>query len=220
MESSGAYSCDQAAALSGVPRSTVYHWSRIGILTPSVSKERIQLWSYADLLGLRIIYWLRQPKRGERGGHDIPGTSMPSVRQAIGELKRLNAPLWSSERCSVVVDKGGHIFITGPAGLQRPNGQLPIPDMLDVIAPFDSEEGSRGPDLMRPRPNLRIIPGKLAGSPHIEDTRIETCAIGALEEAGCSTDNILMLYPYISRAQIEQSIDLEKQLRANLLRAA
>ena len=65
----GCYEGPRAAALSGVPVSTVYLWARSGIVEPSVSPTRIKLWSYADLMALRIVYWLRHPKegRGQRG---------------------------------------------------------------------------------------------------------------------------------------------------------
>lgn len=55
----GCYEGPRAAALSGVPVSTVYYWARLGIVEPSVSPTRIKLWSYADLMALRIVYWLR-----------------------------------------------------------------------------------------------------------------------------------------------------------------
>jgi hypothetical protein len=76
METGGAYSAERAAALSGVPKSTIYYWARNGHLIPSVSKSPL-LWSYTDLLALRTIYWLRRPKKafdregrvdGGRGG--------------------------------------------------------------------------------------------------------------------------------------------------------
>jgi DNA-binding transcriptional MerR regulator len=57
MELAGAYTADRAAALSGVPRSTVHYWASHDILTPSVSSQRVKLWSFADLLALRVIYW-------------------------------------------------------------------------------------------------------------------------------------------------------------------
>jgi uncharacterized protein (DUF433 family) len=221
MEATGAYIGDRAAALSGVPRSTVYHWARTTVLVPSVSRERVQLWSYGDLIGLRIIYWLRQPKCGE-SGREIPATSMSQVRRALAELKRINLPLWTpTNRCSVAVDRGGHVFITGHDSVPRtPEGQLAFSDVLDLLAPFDTADGTHGPDLVRPRPALRIIPGKLAGSPHIEDTRIETCAIDALRAAGYPLEKIARLYPYLGAPQIADSIDLEAQLKSNLVRAA
>jgi hypothetical protein len=67
VDSRGAYPADRAAALSGVPLSTVHYWSRNGVLVPSVSAERVKLWSYADLLALRTIYWLRHEKESGDG---------------------------------------------------------------------------------------------------------------------------------------------------------
>ena len=88
--------------------------------------------------------------------------------------------------------------------------------MIDLIAPFDTLEGLRGPNLLRPRPQLRIVPGKLSGSPHVEHTRLETRALRALERDGLRVDAIAQLYPFVTREQIEQALDLERQLEANL----
>jgi len=56
----GAYTAERAAALSGVPLAALRWWARDAILVPGVSAERTKLWSYTDLLALRVIYWLRQ----------------------------------------------------------------------------------------------------------------------------------------------------------------
>ncbi len=71
MEARGAYTAERAAALSGVPKSTVHYWARQGILVPSVSPVRVRLWSYSDLLALRTIYWLRQTKQ-DPSGREVP----------------------------------------------------------------------------------------------------------------------------------------------------
>src|SRR5262245_13790019 len=57
-----AYVADRAAALAGVPKSTVHYWARTKLLVPSVSAERTKLWSYEDLMKLRTIEWLRRTK--------------------------------------------------------------------------------------------------------------------------------------------------------------
>ncbi|HEX7599104.1 MAG TPA: hypothetical protein VF518_12885, partial [Polyangia bacterium] len=93
MDLTGAYTAERAAALSGVPKSTIHWWARNEILIPSVSAEKVKLWSYADLMGLRVIYWLRQHKTTDVGT-DVPPTSMPAVRQALDELHKLGAPIW------------------------------------------------------------------------------------------------------------------------------
>lgn len=213
----GVYTAERAAALSGVPRSTLHRWVRNQVLVPSVSAERVKLWSYADLMGLRVVYWLRQRKTTDLGA-DLPRTSMPAVREAIAALRGLGAPIWRpGSDPALFVDGSGRIYLERPDGVQGLDGQLGDAALLDLVAPFATREGTRGPDLVRPRPELRIVPGKLGGSPHVGGTRNETCVIAALARDGFTTDGIVSLYPYLTPEQIEQAVDLEHQLDENLL---
>jgi uncharacterized protein (DUF433 family) len=219
MLTTGVYSAERAAALSGVPQSTLHYWARNAILLPSVSPERVRLWSFADLMGLRIISWLRHKKTTSEGA-EIPPSTMPAVRRALDALAKLQLSLWTpGERSPIFVSGDGEVYIEGPAGLQRASGQLADRDLLQPIAPFDLE-GMRGPDLVQPRPTLRIIPGKLGGSPHVVDTRVETRSLSALREDGTSVERIAALYPHLTEVQIREAIELEEQLKRNLLRAA
>jgi uncharacterized protein (DUF433 family) len=219
MVTMGVYSAERAAALSGVPKSTIHYWAREEILVPSVSAEKVKLWSYADLMGLRIIYWLRREKT-TRDGAEIPPSTMPAVRHALAALKNLELTLWiPGEGSPVVVSGNGDMYIDSPAGLEHVSGQIADRDLLQPIAPFDLG-GMRGPDLVSPRPTLRIIPGKLGGSPHVADTRVETRALAALREDGMSVERIAALYPHLTGIQIGEAIDLEEQLKRNLLRRA
>jgi len=215
MDPLGAYPADRAAALSGVPRSTIHWWAREGILVPSVSATKRRLWSFADLMGLRTIYWLRRGKTTE-SGVDIPATSMGAVRAALASLADLDIPLWHGDRPTVLVNGNGHVYLETPGGMQTVQGQIASGELLDLIAPFSSNEGTRGPDLHHPRAQLRIVPGKLSGSPHIVGTRVETRAIAALINDGCNAAQVGELYPYLSADQIEEALDLERQLAQNL----
>jgi uncharacterized protein (DUF433 family) len=206
----GAYSAERAAALSGVPQSTLHWWARHEILVPGVSAERTKLWSYTDLFALRVIYWLRQRKTDSLGS-EIPRTSMPAVRRALAQLRKLSLPV-----TSLLIDSKGQLHLKGPAGVQTAEGQHVRDDVLDLIAPFTTREGSHGPDLVRPRPRLLIVPGKLGGSPHVEHTRIETRALAALRDDGLSLESIRELYPYLHDAQISDALELEDQLTKNL----
>ena len=220
MDALGAYTADRAAALSGVPRSTIHWWARNEILVPDVSSTKVKLWSYADLMSLRVIYWLRQRKTTERGG-DIPRTSMPAVRRALKALRALDLPLWQAEGPTLFVDGAGRIYVKKPQeDPQTLDGQLADGELLDLVAPFTTAEGTRGPDLVKPRPELRIVPGKISGSPHVVHTRLETRALAALTVDGFQVDGIQRLYPYVTTTQIEQALDLERQLADNLRRAA
>ncbi len=214
----GAYTANRAAALSGVPKTTLHYWARNGILIPNVSHTRIRLWSHSDLIRLRCIDWLRREKLQEGDGAHIPKTSMSTIKRALKALKGLDIELWESESgMSVQVDQSGKILIHTPdVPHQTPEGQRVQAEVLDLVRPFETMRGIEGPDLLRPRPNLRIVPGKLSGEPHIERTRLETRALGALARRGVTNKNIYRLYPDVEPPHIEQGLDLEDQLTKNL----
>ena len=211
----GAYTAERAAGLSGVPKSTVHHWARKEWLIPSVSPIKIKLWSYTDLMGLRAMYWLRHPKPTP-DGDEIPPTPMSVVREALAVLDEIDLDLWEEDRGFMVrVDRSGAVHV-GPVDDSMPIGQqLPL-ENLDLIEPFESESGIRGPDLVAPRPQLRIVPGKLAGAPHLLRTRLETEALASIARRGIEKENVYQLYPSFDREAIDQALDLETQLAKNL----
>jgi hypothetical protein len=200
VEPRGAYTAERVAALSGVPKSTVHYWARKDILVPSVSPERVKLWSYGDLMALRTIYWLRQTKQ-DLSGREVPRTAMKTVRRALREIAALELDLWGEDGAPrVAVDRSGSIVIEHAGQAQRPGAQSILDaDMLDLLAPFASHEGLHGPDLSAPRPRLRIVPGKLGGSPHVVHTRLESQALGALADSGLGQAKIYQLYRMSSR---------------------
>ncbi len=146
---------------------------------------------------------------------------MKTIRLALARLSALREPLWRADQTSVWVDADGMLHVEGPAGPETLGGQTLVAETLNLVAPFTTSEGSLGPDLARPRPELRIEPGRLSGSPHVRETRLETCALFSLVSEGMEISTVLKLYPFVSEAQVVQSIELEAQLEANLaIRAA
>lgn len=213
--SRGAYPAPRAAALSGVPLSTVHDWARKAVLVPSISPERVKLWSYADLMGLRIIHWLRRDKDVDDGRW--PRSTMAAVKRALAQLEELDMALWTEKAGpSVVVDRGGGVLVkTGPHH-EAEARQRVLDGELDVLSPFPVADGLRGPDLVAPRPRLRIVPGKLGGSPHVVHTRVESQALAALADSGLPSAKIYRLYPDIEHSAIDDALDLERQLARNL----
>jgi uncharacterized protein (DUF433 family) len=118
----------------------------------------------------------------------------------------------------VSVDRGGNIIVLSEPDPEVGNRQRAIAggDLLNVIEPFPAASGSRGPDLYAPRPTLRIVPGKLGGSPHVAHTRLESQALGALAAGGLPLAKIHRLYPDVASEAIEDALDLERQLARNL----
>lgn len=115
----------------------------------------------------------------------------------------------------VRVSRTGEVYV-GRAGDSVPlDRQLPL-ENLDLIEPFESEAGIRGPDLVAPRSRIRIIAGKLAGAPHLLRTRLETEALATVARRGIAKEKIYGLYPSFDKTAIDQALDLEAQLARNL----
>lgn len=210
-----AYTADRAAGLAGIPPSTLHYWSRAGIWTPSVSAARVKLWSYADLLGLRLIDWLRKDKPDL----ELPHTSMRKIRRALASVESFGERL-QQESLRVWVDPRGGIVLGIDEGIFVPLGRGLLQGLVgaevDLLDAFESSAGVRAPNLVAPRSTLRIIPGKLSGEPHVVDTRIPTNLVGAMADRGFAPPAIVRLYPALTKRNVEEAIDLEGQLRAVL----
>src|SRR5215203_204141 len=211
----GAYTAERAAALSGVPKSTVYYCARNGHLTPSVSQSPL-LWSYTDLLALRTIYWLRRPKQAY--DREVPATAMAKVKRALQELRRLDLDFFEEDRPTVAVTVQGEIAVNVDAlPLHRAeDGQLIERDLVNLVGPFEGLEGMKGPDLAWPRPTVQILPRKISGAPHVAGTRLPTQSVFALAARGFDIDRLAKIYPFIDRQALRESVDLEEQLKKNV----
>ncbi len=199
----GVYDAHRTAALSGVPRRTLHWWATHDVYRPSVEPEpRTRLWSWYDLVALRTIDWLRRPHE------DVRRVPIARIREMLHELDRRG--LSRSQLHDLVVrTAGGKLYFEVDEQLVRADrtGQAAIPDALAVVRPYQG-----APDLLQPRPLLRIIPGKLSGEPHVAGTRIPTQALFALHADGYSASQIRDMYPDASKDAIEQAIDLEESL--------
>ena len=203
----GVYDAPRAAALSGVPQSTLHYWARTDLYRPSISPHpRVRLWSWADLLALRAIDWLRRVK----GDAQPRKTSMQRIRQALRELDSQGLPRERLQQL-VLVSRDGALFLKDDERVVRamPGLQAGWPEMLDLVLvdPYRT-----GPNLLEPRSLLRIIPGKLQGEPHLLSTRITSATVYTLHKGGYRTEQIRAMYPEASPHALRQAIDLEQSL--------
>lgn len=198
----GAYEASRAAALSGVPVSTVYHWATNGVVTPSVSPDRRKLWSYGDLLVLRLVRWLRVDKP------EAASTTLDEVRAA---LERFGDDLWPDDqagRPSIAVSRDGTVIHRHRG--ETAYGQAVVDDrLLDLFAPYQ-----RGVDLREPATHLRIVPGLVAGEPHVAGSRLTTRSVAALARRGYPLSLIASMYPDEDEQGLAQAISLEEKLAA------
>ena len=208
---SGCYDANRAAALSGVPKSTIYWWARQEIVVPSVSPVQEKLWSFGDLMTLRIVHWLRHVKAGA----EIKASPMPKVRQALAMLDEHNLDLWDAAegRSPILVDPRGRIFVRLHDEVVDLHGAHGLPDLQawGLTEAFTIDGQVTGPDLLVPRKNLRIIPGKVSGEPHVVDTRITSLALASLSRDGFATGQIAGMYD-LPESHVADAVSLERQL--------
>ena len=204
----GVYDTQRSAALSGVPISTLHYWARKGLYTPSISPgPHTRLWSWADLLALRAIDWFR------KGGESRAKASIAAIRQALAQLKELGHAPEDLSRIFALSASDGALYLQLPGQTirARPGRQAAMGAVLNLVEPYKN-----GPDLLRPRPLLRIIPGKLHGEPHIVGTRIPSLTIGALDRAGYRLQDIHAMYPDATEDALTEAIDFERSLLSPL----
>lgn len=205
----GVYSADRAAALAGVPKSTLYYWARQEIFVPSASSFKIKRWSFLDLLAVRAIYWLRQDKpRAAR-------TTMRNVRVALQEAAAEQVPFG---QLNLLVDPLGRVHFRRSEGepLQVTGGQAVLEEPLEELNLLTEYTvgGTWGPDLRVPKPSLRIVPGKLTGEPHVLETRVATIQLWSLHRQGFDEESVLRLYPFLTErpGAYSEAIALEERL--------
>lgn len=203
----GVYDTRRASALSGVPSRTLQFWASRGIYVPSTDPgPRTRLWSWGDLLAVRAIHWFRHT--GECAGVEdeerLPLRSVPMSR--IREmLNHPEATGYSREQLHqlVAVSSAGELFfVFGDDQVIRADrsGQAALPRMMTLVRPYCG-----APDLLEPRPSLRIIAGQLDGEPHVKGTRISTAVLYRLHRMGYSDAAIREMYPDVSeRALIKR----------------
>jgi uncharacterized protein (DUF433 family) len=131
------------------------------------------------------------------------------IRQALIELEKDGLPRHAL-RALVISEDGQLFFQPDPESVYKadPGRQVAMPGMLNLVSPYQD----RGPDLLEPRPLLRIVPGKLHGEPHVVHTRIPTAVLFELFSEGYNTTQIQAMYPDISSEALQQAIDLEQTL--------
>lgn len=200
----GVYDAQRASALAGVPKSTLHYWARNGLYIPSISPDPYtRLWSWSDLLALRAIDWFRKGKGLDKK------VSIPQIRKALEELVESGVSREELSHVVAVSDSGELFFMLDNTDVRaRPGRQETLSNILHLVRPYDI-----APDLLEPRPLLRIIPGKLHGEPHLLNTRIPSATLYALFEMGYSLDKIQEMYPEAATEAIEDAIDFERSLQ-------
>ncbi|MEV7357292.1 MULTISPECIES: DUF433 domain-containing protein [unclassified Kitasatospora] len=190
-----------AAALSGATLRQLSHWRRAtgergAVLVPEISTSRPILYSFRDVVALRVCVRLREE------------ASLQKIRRALSTLRE---GLDEGEHLSAyrLVAGGDTIYLADPdhaVDLVRSKGNVVIHDMVDVLAPF-YRGGRRIPDLLEPRPHVSIDPAVRGGEPVVEGTRIPATEVAALLRDGVPPEQIGDYYPGVTAEAARDAAD-------------
>jgi uncharacterized protein (DUF433 family) len=194
----GAFTSEQAAALTGISEGQLERWAREGLFVPThYAKGRplARIYSFRDLVGLRTMARLREL-----------GFSTQRLRELDAWLRREHSTPWAGLRLWIGPKKMLYFSdpSTGhPVGVAPPH-QGGIAIALDAIAD-DVREAAK-----RYRVRAKDDEGKIArhrhvagGRPVLEGTRIPVGLVQRCLEDGMSTSEILEEFPSLTASDID-----------------
>lgn len=192
------YTAQVASALTGATPDQLRHWRRDRGSGPLIRPVRgsggQMLYSYEDIVALRMVVALRQQKSLQRIRRAIEflRKKHPDMHLSAHKLKAAGTSIiWISE-------DGEYIDV-----VEWP-GQSAIKVVMDqVLGEFRTEDGRYVPDLRTPAEGLSIDPDVRGGYPVLEGTRLPYDQVASLVSDGLSDVDIMKIYPSATREGID-----------------
>ena len=198
------------SVLSGASVDQLAYWrkqtpSASPLLVPEAKRSGRFIYSWADVVALRSIVYLRQEK------------SLPRVRRAVGLLRALEADDWQHLSRYTLISTPSSILVRTPSDQlldleQRPGTVVDEVLMGDVLGAFTTAAGRTVPDLENPRRLLTVDPRVLAGYPVVAGSRVPFDVVASLADDGMSTAEIVELYPTVDPDSIGDARDFAQQV--------
>jgi uncharacterized protein (DUF433 family)/DNA-binding transcriptional MerR regulator len=201
-----------ASVLTGATIPQLAYWRRHTdaappLLVPQGKRSGRYLYSWADVVALRSIVYLRQEK------------SLPRIRRAVATLRGLEAEEWTHLAAYRLISTHRSILVQTPAGElldleDQPGTMLEEILMHDVLAPFETRNGRPVPALEHPRPRIAVNPRVLGGYPVIAGTRVPFDVVASLAEDELGPGEIAAVYPSIDQEAIGDAVSFAEQVTA------
>lgn len=199
------FTTDQVIRITGVSRRRLAYWLDRGIVSADIDEARgrgrIRLWSFRNLLEVRVALWLR-----DRLSLQLIGRIVKELRKAglTSPLATVRFAVLARGRRgdSVVIQTGtgewahpirGQIIFEGTLPLQR------FGEELTAAADRDYKRRRRARVIERRR-------GKLGSKPVFAGTRIPVETVIRLHSAGWDLERILDNYPGLTAADVKAAL--------------
>lgn len=207
-----AFSVPIASVLTGATVRQLAYWrkstaSAKPLLVPEGQRSGRYLYSWADVVALRSIVYLRQEK------------SLPRIRRAVGRLRQLESADWTHLAAYRLINTDTTIVVKTPSGQlldleQHPGTILHEILMSDILGPFETSTGRRVPALEHPQPKLIVDPAVLGGYPVIAGSRVPFDVVARLAEDDLEPSEITAIYPSVDPEAIADATVFAEQVAA------
>lgn len=201
-----------ASVLTGATIGQLAYWrkrtpSAPPLLVPEGKRSGRYLYSWADIVALRSIVYLRQEK------------SLPRIRRAVATLRHIEADEWKHLSAYRLIGTKRSIVVQTPDGQlldleDQPGTVLEEVLMADVLAPFETRSGRRVPALEHPRPRIAVDPAVLGGYPVVMGTRVPFDVVASLAKDDVAPTEIAAVYPSIDREAVGDAVSFAEQVAA------
>jgi DNA-binding transcriptional MerR regulator len=195
---------DRVLELTGLSKRQLQYWDETGFLSPSIASKsgrgHRRLYDFRDLVGLRVAADLR-----------VDGIPLQTIRRVTDHLRQLDyrhplaeVTFWSMN--GDVVFREADTVRTS----QRPDQTVaeflvPVAKIVDVLTEKVVELDSR-----RPVGQTEQRRGRLGSKLLIAGTRIPVATIKNLVRDGADEDEVLSLYPGITRDDVRAALQAEE----------
>jgi uncharacterized protein (DUF433 family) len=202
-----AFTEDHVIRLTGLSRSQLRAWDRIGFFRPNYAYEDrhqpySRIYSFQDVVGLRTIALLRQQYR----------ISLQQLRKVATELIARGFGHWAEIKLYVV--KGQvHFRRPGSDDVEGVwDGQLAMVPVIDVIQDVEERVHHLRQRTPEQRGHVERHKFVVRNASVVAGTRIPTAAIRRFREAGYSVDGIIRQYPTLTKEDVEAALAHEEGL--------
>lgn len=186
------YNTRMTSVLTGATLSQLRHWRKDKgqgtLLVPARGSDRQSLYSFQDVVALRMFVHLRQR------------TSLQKIRKAVAYLLEQHPETHLSAH-NLKAGPGGRtiVWIADDGDVidvvERP-GQPGIRVVMEqIFGQFSTEDGRMVPDLRTPAPGLSIDREIRGGYPVLKGTRLPYDAVASLSSDGLTDAEIIEIYP-------------------------
>lgn len=179
--------------LTGVTEHQLRLWSKKEILVPEINASRPMLYSFRDIVALRIIAKFRAEVSLQRISSVLRNLEENEFTEHLSEYR------FAFDGKSIRVKDGDNWM-----DIDKQSGQWEFISFEDVYRSFSNFKGITVPNLLAPAPGIEVDAGTLGGTPRIKGSRIPTDVVtDLLRDPETTEDEIQEFYPNLKKTDLK-----------------